>query len=86
MYAAHKKLYNWPPTVVPPSCRRGCPCTMVYTDQMYTGPTCVPNGCVYQGDTMQGNPQYGYRKPIALPYVNYDENTQRSPYDNQPGC
>jgi len=79
----------------------GCPCSpncfggtgncarrAMYNDLMQTGPLCsVPNGCVYQGPTLQGNPTFGYKKPIPLPYVNYTPaGNQRSPYDNSPGC
>lgn len=65
-----------------------CPCRQLYDDSMKTGPLCsIPNGCVYQGPTLQGTPTFGYKKPIPMPYVNYNkEDIQRSPYDNSPGC
>ena len=64
-----------------------CPRRLNYDDQLQAKPlNGVPNNCVYQGKTLQGNPTFGYRKPIPLPFVVYNRSDERSPYDNQPGC
>jgi hypothetical protein len=82
--------YKKPDCPCSPNCFQGtgnCPCRAVYDDLMQTGPLCIPNGCVYQGPTLQGNPTFGYKKPIPLPYVNYTPaGDPRSPFDNSPGC
>jgi hypothetical protein len=86
MYSLNKRLYNWPPEIMPPMRNRNCPCRIKYINNFRAGPLCKSNDCVFQGVTIQGLPRCGYRKPIPFPYINYSLNEQRSPYDNQPGC
>lgn len=77
-YSCENPCKNWG---VPD--QRPCSNRIKFNDMQKTGPEftgCCT--CAYQGNTPQGIPKYGYYKPVSLPYVNYQCDEQRSPYDS----
>ncbi len=61
-----------------------CKCKYEVNNLLQLGPIYQKTCCAMQGFTNSGDPKYGYCKNVSLPYVNYNKDFQRSPYDNDP--